>query len=242
MDDGSEDGTSEAVSAEFPEVQILRGDGTLWWTGAIALGMQRASAAGTDAICWLNDDCLPAPETLEGLFNEAGVAGGQVVAPACFNADTGEPVANAFVGRDRISVSSGQHQRVAGLSGFCVAFPRAVWARIGLPDPVLFPHYYGDNAYTIVAARAGFPVVVLGSLRADLTSFHAPPSLRAMGERTRGWRARWSRIFVSPKSPYRLRTLLAFQRLKYGWIVGSVLAVGRGAGWIGRMVWSGIRN
>ena len=242
VDDGSDDGTSEAVGAEFPEVEIQRGDGTLWWTGAIALGMQRASAAGVDAICWLNDDCLPAPGTLDALFAETYVEPGQVVAPACYNADTGEPVPNAFAGRRRISATPAAKQRAEGLSGFCVALPRAVWTRIGLPDAGRFPHYYGDNAYTLSAARAGFPVMVLGSARADLTAFHTPPTLRAIGERARGARERWARVFVSPKSPYRLRTLLAFQRLKYGWILGSIIAGVRGASWIARTVWAGIRS
>ena len=237
VDDGSNDGTSEVVGAEFPEVEILRGDGQLWWTGAIALGMQRASAAGADAVCWLNDDCLPAPGTLEALFAEATVAQGQVVAPACYNADTNEPVPNAFVGRNRVPATVNRKGKADGLSGFCVALPRAVWTQIGLPDPVRFPHYFGDNAYTMGAARAGFPVVLLGDVRADLTAYHPPPTLRAMGERVRGWRGQWTRVFVSPKSPYRLRTLLAFQRLKYGWVLGTITGGARGASWIARMAW-----
>ena len=242
VDDGSNDGTTEAVSAEFPEVEILHGDGNLWWTGAIAFGMQRASAAGAEVICWLNDDCLPAPGTLDALFEAAVVDPGQVVAPACFNADTNEPVPNAFAGRNRITAKLGETLPADGLSGFCVALPRAVWTRIGLPDPVRFPHYFGDNAYTLSAARAGFPVRVLGSLRADLTAFHAPPTLRAIAERARSWRDQRTRVFESPKSPYRLRTLYAYQRLKYGWIIGTAIAGMRSTGWLARMWWARIRG
>ena len=241
VDDGSNDGTSEVVSAEFPQVEILRGDGQLWWTGAIALGMQRASAAGADAICWLNDDCLPAAGTLDALFAEATVAPGQLVAPACYNADTDVAVPNAFVGRNRVPATPAKKEKADGLSGFCVALPRAVWTQIGLPDPVRFPHYFGDNAYTMGAARAGFPVVLLGAARADLTAYHPPPTLRAMGERARGWREQWMRVFISPKSPYRLRTLLAFQRLKYGWVLGTAIALVRSVGWIVQWLWSRAR-
>jgi len=120
--------------------------------------------------------------------------------------------------------------------------PRSVWERIGLPDARRFPHYFGDNAYTLRAARAGFPVLVLGAARAELTAFRAPPTLRAMVGAGRRWREDWQRVFVSPKSPYRLATLAAFQRLKYGPVIGTVVGLGRAAGWIGRLCWARLRG
>src|SRR6266566_1076605 len=44
VDDGSTDSTAELVSERFPEVHLLRGDGSLWWTGAINLGIRYAMA------------------------------------------------------------------------------------------------------------------------------------------------------------------------------------------------------
>jgi hypothetical protein len=58
----------------------------------------------------------------------------------------------------------------------------------------------------------------------------------------RSWREDWPRIFVSPKSPYRLATLAAFQRLKYGPILGPAVALGRATGWIGRVWWARLRG
>ena len=42
IDDGSTDGTSEAIQSLYPDVIILTGDGNLWWTGAIKKGMEYA--------------------------------------------------------------------------------------------------------------------------------------------------------------------------------------------------------
>ena len=237
VDDGSSDHTGEAVQSEFPHVEILRGDGNLWWTGAVALGMRHANLAAVDTICWLNDDCLPVAGALDALFAEANMAPGQVVAAACYNAETRELVPNAFLGRERVMPSAAGKSRADGLSGFCVALPRAVWTAIGLPDAGQFPHYFGDNAYTLIAARAGFPVVLLGSARANLTAFHAPPSLGEIAKSAEGWRERWDQVLVSPKSPYRLRTLFAYQRLKYGWIIGTAIALGRSLKWIAQLAW-----
>jgi GT2 family glycosyltransferase len=37
VDDGSKDGTAEAIREQYPMVEILTGDGNLWWMGAIAV-------------------------------------------------------------------------------------------------------------------------------------------------------------------------------------------------------------
>src|SRR5437867_5158788 len=57
VDDGSTDGTAELVSEQFRDVQLLRGDGNLWSTGAINEGISPAMARATpeDAILVLND-------------------------------------------------------------------------------------------------------------------------------------------------------------------------------------------
>jgi GT2 family glycosyltransferase len=56
VDDGSTDGTSDAVIAEFPDVEIVKGDGNLWYTGAINLGMEKALETDPDFLLLMNDD------------------------------------------------------------------------------------------------------------------------------------------------------------------------------------------
>jgi GT2 family glycosyltransferase len=67
VDDGSSDGTSEAIQEAHAEMKILRGDGSLWWSRAICLGMEAAMSAGADFVVWLNDDCTPRPGALSQL-------------------------------------------------------------------------------------------------------------------------------------------------------------------------------
>lgn len=58
VDDGSTDGTAEAVCQQFPQVVLLTGNGSLYWNGAMRLAWQHALAlfAKAPAFIWLNDD------------------------------------------------------------------------------------------------------------------------------------------------------------------------------------------
>lgn len=59
VDDGSTDGTSEAVKGIMPDCTILRGNGRLWWGGALqkAYGwVRRSNLASDDYVLIMNDD------------------------------------------------------------------------------------------------------------------------------------------------------------------------------------------
>ncbi|MEO3431128.1 glycosyltransferase [Pelagibius sp. CAU 1746] len=71
IDDGSTDGTAEAVRAESPGVKIIHGDGNLWWGGALQKGLDYLHDIGADddsvvVIC--NDDVV-----IDEGFIETGV-------------------------------------------------------------------------------------------------------------------------------------------------------------------------
>ena len=65
-DDGSTDGTWEAVSSNFPKVKLLKGDGTLFWAGGMRNSWKKALEIKYDCYFLLNDDTFV--ETV--LFNE----------------------------------------------------------------------------------------------------------------------------------------------------------------------------
>jgi len=71
IDDNSTDGTSELIKEQFKEVTLLHGDGNLWWTGAINMGIQYAlrHASQYDLILVINDDLEINPDYLETLHS-----------------------------------------------------------------------------------------------------------------------------------------------------------------------------
>jgi len=56
VDDGSTDGTGDEVGRRFPNVQIIRGDGTLFWAGGMRLALSEALREDYDFYLFLNDD------------------------------------------------------------------------------------------------------------------------------------------------------------------------------------------
>lgn len=56
VDDGSTDGTSQAVRACYPGVVIVTGDGSLFWGGAMRKGIAAAIERGAECLWLVNDD------------------------------------------------------------------------------------------------------------------------------------------------------------------------------------------
>ncbi len=60
-DDGSSDGTKEKIAERFPDhhIEILQGDGNLYWNGGMNFSWRHAIAeGGFDGYLWLNNDSV----------------------------------------------------------------------------------------------------------------------------------------------------------------------------------------
>jgi GT2 family glycosyltransferase len=205
VDDGSSDGTGEAVRERFPAVTILAGDGNLWWGGAIRLGMDFAMRAGADFIIWLNDDCLPDPGTLERLVEHAGrtggIAAGWAATPSggCYGANR-----KTWRGlRPMTAPDPGEVAAYDAVAGNCVVFARAVVSAIGLPDAGRLRHTLLDVDYTLSATEHGFPLDLLGSAvcrNDDNVRIGSSSWLLSDQSPMRQWK-----LFLSPQSTYAYR-------------------------------------
>lgn len=220
VDDGSTDGTSEKISGTFPWVRLLKGDGQLWWGGAIRLGMEHAARNHARCILWLNDDTLPAPGSLEMLAHLAlereAVCGG--VCP------TGGPEGFSYGGGTlkkgwpvRFDPTPGPDHppRVAEwLHGNLVAIPSRMWRQAGFPECRWIKHHFADVEYTWRASRHGIPVYLVPAARGqavwnDGGSYHSwlDPALPAS--------AIWGGFF-SPKMWWYAPAVGCFQLRLFG--------------------------
>lgn len=68
IDDGSSDGTAEAIRLKYPTVLIDVADGSLFWSGAIQRGLKKFLAGTYDFAWLLNDDVILKPDCLTHLL------------------------------------------------------------------------------------------------------------------------------------------------------------------------------
>src|SRR5262245_4599565 len=88
VDDGSTDGTSEAVRAAFGSVQVVSGDGTLFWAKGMEVAESHATPTRPEFLLWLNDDVTLDVTALDRLLATARTCPGSVVVGALVDAET----------------------------------------------------------------------------------------------------------------------------------------------------------
>ncbi|MBW4580199.1 MAG: glycosyltransferase family 2 protein [Tildeniella nuda ZEHNDER 1965/U140] len=201
IDDGSTDGTAEAIQRLYPTVFLLQGDGNLWWTGAIKKGMEYAYEQGADFFIWLNDDTLPSSGCIPAIVNECVQSSNKIVAAQCYASSNFEMPTYGGQKKRFLSVElfhTPRNQAIACdcMSGNLVCLPRSIVDKIGYPPSDRLPHCLADIVYTWEAKKAGYELKVLGNATATC----------AFNPLEEGWASsaismekRW-RLITSPKS------------------------------------------
>lgn len=162
VDDGSTDGTAAAIKKKFPSVALLYGDGNLWWTGAIKLGMEYAYSRACDLIIWLNDDCfVEKRETITSLVEAVQNSPDTIVGSLVLESANSSKVAfggkrkNGFT-YEMIKPSEPGIFNCDLLCGNLVCMSSKVIASIGYPNVEKCPHYGGDFLFLIRARQSGY--------------------------------------------------------------------------------------
>jgi GT2 family glycosyltransferase len=169
VDDGSTDGTGDAVRAAYPLVEVLQGDGSLYWNGGMRKAFSAAMGGSFDCYLWLNDDTFLYPEALANLLvvaaNADHTADTAAVVVGSTQAMAGGPPTHGGIGKwRRLNSPLVTPQEVAvpceTMYGNCVLIPDRIARRVGNLDSA-FVHSIGDVDYGLRVGKAGFPILVM---------------------------------------------------------------------------------
>ena len=160
-DDGCTDGTSEAVHEKFPNIHIIQGDGSLFWSGGMRKAWQEAINSGKeyDYYLWFNDDAELYEDALITMFDSIWEIGGGGVITGAFCDSEGNV---SYGGWDETMcriAPNGDIQDVALMNGNLVLIHNEVEKKIGIID-IIFTHSLGDWDYGKRVNKNGFRVLL----------------------------------------------------------------------------------
>ena len=169
VDDGSSDGTAEMLERDFPAVRVLSGNGQLFWTAAINMGIRYALQHGSDYVLTMNNDTVAAPDLVERMMEESRHRPRALLGALDIDAKTRLPYYGGEIFEwkksrsvfllDRLKAEEqrGLHE-VSLYPARGLWIPRIVFDTIGLFDEKELPHYMADFDFTLMARRHGFAV------------------------------------------------------------------------------------
>lgn len=173
VDDASTDGTGDMVVSNFPDFHLLRGNGSLWWTGSICRGMEYSMGKlEADYILWLNDDCTLKDDFIVNLIKICAAKDSSEILVGGIIRERSNLSWIVFGGfrnhkpiRDMKTFSEEVGISVDTINGNIALIPRKIIDEIGFPDEKKFKHYGGDYEYGLRAKKKGFKIVLTQNLQ-----------------------------------------------------------------------------
>jgi GT2 family glycosyltransferase len=172
VDDGSTDGTSDAIARNFPEVELIQGSGNLHYAAGTNLGIKAALEWEPDYVVMMNDDAVFHEQFLQRLTATANANPRSVVGALLLL--WSEPHKVFQVGQVWRTLGGGwdipedltaftvpqQAFEVECIVGNCVLVPTEAIQECGVMDERRFPHGWGDAQYMMRLRRAGWKMLV----------------------------------------------------------------------------------
>lgn len=179
VDDGSRDGTSVWIKEHYPMVHLVFGNGSLWWSGGVNMGIKYAvEKLKTDYILWWNNDIVAAPDYFKILL--------RIIQTSPENLLIGSKIFRLnkeilFGIGGRFDEANGAYEMYGHnlpdsteftqpiesdwFPGMGTTIHKSVFQKIGYVDEKNFPQYHGDSDFTLRAKKSGFQLTAFPELK-----------------------------------------------------------------------------
>lgn len=158
-DDGSTDGTADAVRTIWPEAQIVSGDGNLFWCGGMRAAWREAAKTDPDFYLLLNDDTTLYPAAISSLLKLIPAPSLLLIgAGAVCDPTTGVWTYGGVQSEFSFPMSDGKPRPCGTLNMNVALVPRAVYQELGILHHE-YRHAMGDLDYGLAARRKGYDIL-----------------------------------------------------------------------------------
>jgi GT2 family glycosyltransferase len=182
-DDNSSDGTSEAVVSRFADVNILKGNGELYWAGGMRNSWSRALNDAFDAYLLLNDDTDVYQDLFVKMIETDTYSRQNFGSPGIYVGTTvergtdkitygGWRLLNSFTASmARVSLDSQMPQPCDFGNANIMWVSKSVVSKIGILSEG-YVHGMADFDYTYQASKKGLPVLIVPGILGECDRDH----------------------------------------------------------------------
>jgi GT2 family glycosyltransferase len=207
VDDGSTDGTDKAIGEQFPDVEVIRGDGTLYYTKGTNAGLAAAMNRAPHYILGINDDSIFHNEFLTRMVDCARRNPRTIVGALLLLWDDPHRVFqvgakwDTWYGgwRHPMNLTAFNVPRSAWevelIVGNCVLYPLDAVREVGLMNERAFPYGFGDAEYTPRMRKRGWYLMIEPSAYVWCQPNTLPPSIKHVS-----WQLAIGEVFFDMRS------------------------------------------
>lgn len=171
IDDGSTDGTGEMIGQEYPEVILLKGDGNLWSSGAINMGIARAIEMDFKYTLIIDNDIVVDREFISALVDTAEANPGSIIVPKVYQYHDPKMIEAAGYHTRKLGletlptgegeIDQGQYdsQRDIPCAMTMMLVNTALFQDLGMFDAENLPLYGADMDFTLRAHKKGYRII-----------------------------------------------------------------------------------
>lgn len=166
VDDASPDGTGQTVKMKYPSVEVINGNGELFWCKGMRLAWDMACSKGIDYsfFLWLNDDVQLKPYAVESMILDyeyvKKTGNSESVIVGTFSSTKAEDDVSYCVSINGKKCFPKDNQPMLAdgdLNGNLVLIPECVFKKVG-PIYNGYYHAFGDYDYSMMLRKKGVEI------------------------------------------------------------------------------------